>query len=251
MGERKYRVMVAEDEVLQLNSIVRKIHDSDLGFEVVATAQTGDVMRNLIDRQEPDAVFTDIQMPVMTGIELMEYICQNHPYTKVVLISGYSDFEYAKKAIQCKAFEYLLKPVTAEEMNKTLLRLHAALQELKRSSAPDASAAGVSPQACLEYLHDYLQNHYAEEFDMDTISEQLGYHPTYLSRLFEKRYSTSPTKYQTQLRMERAKYLLLHEPEVSVRRISELTGYPDQGYFSRIFKKQTGLSPNQYRAKNT
>ena len=94
-----YTVIVAEDEELLLNNLVHKIEKADPDFQVIGTAQTGAQALSLVEQMSPDVVFTDIKMPVMDGITLLTRIRDQFPFTKLVITSGFSDFEYAKKAI--------------------------------------------------------------------------------------------------------------------------------------------------------
>jgi len=75
----------------------------------------------------------------------------------------------------------------------------------------------------------------------------MNYSSSYLTKIFCMQYEISPSKYMISLRMSRAKYLLYHNQELSIKQIGEIIGYHDQGYFSRIFKKYVGISPLEYR----
>ena len=106
-----YTVIVAEDEELLLTNLVQKIQKADPDFLVAGTAQTGDQALALVEKLSPDLVITDIRMPVMDGITLLTKVREQFPFTKFIITSGFSDFEYAKKAITLKVSDYLLKPV--------------------------------------------------------------------------------------------------------------------------------------------
>ena len=123
-----YTVIVAEDEELLLNNLVHKIEKADPDFQVIGTAQTGAQALSLVEQMSPDVVFTDIKMPVMDGITLLTRIRDQFPFTKFVITSGFSDFEYAKKAITLKVSDYLLKPVDPDELQNVLLKIKQELQ---------------------------------------------------------------------------------------------------------------------------
>ena len=120
----KYTVIVAEDEELLLTNLVQKIQKADPDFQVAGTAQTGDQALALVEKFSPDLVVTDIRMPVMDGITLLTKIREQFPFTKFIITSGFSDFEYAKKAITLKVSDYLLKPITKNAFIERLEEIH-------------------------------------------------------------------------------------------------------------------------------
>jgi len=249
MNQPRYTVLIAEDEELQLHSLVRKVNDTGFGFGVIGTAQTGRHAQDLIIKKQPDVLITDIKMPLMSGIELLEFCHTRYPFIKVVITSGFSDFSYMKKAIECKVCEYLLKPVTAEDVQTMLLHVLAELQrEIRASSAAFAACeTGCSQEQQLALFHDYLVKNFSVELNLNETALKMNYSPDYLTKIFSQKYGCTPSKYVISLRMQKAQQLLRQNPDLSIRQIGELVGYPEQGYFSRMFKRQTGQSPHEYR----
>ena len=245
-----YKIVIAEDEELQLNSLVKKVEKFCPGFPVVGTAQTGSQAYKLICEKAPDILISDIRMPVMTGIELMEKARIMFPELQFIIISGFSEFEYARSAIRLQVSDYLLKPVETEELQKALNKIRLKLQE--RAQEESAAFNGDSENKTAEQVAfaviEYLQHHYNEEVNLNQIASALHYSPSYLTKIFVQQYDTTPSKYMISLRMQKAQQLLAHNPELSVRQIGETVGYPEQGYFSRIFKKYVGVSPLEYRS---
>lgn len=116
----KIRTVVVEDEIKILEHICRKIVELDDAFEIVGKAQNGLEAIELIERLRPQAVFTDISMPVMNGMEMIQKIRRLSPKTMIVIISGYSDFAYAQQAIRYGVSNYLLKPLENDLLIETL-----------------------------------------------------------------------------------------------------------------------------------
>lgn len=245
----KYTVVVAEDEELLLENLVQKIQKADPDFQVIGTAQTGEQALELVRKLSPDVVVTDIRMPVMDGITLLSRVREELPFTKFIVISGFSDFEYAKKAINLQVSDYLIKPVDPDELKEALGKikkdLHIAGNDYDKIF--NANAASLTPQQLASLLKDFMIKNFSNDINLNAIADHLNYSPSYLTKIFFNVYGCTPSKYLNNLRMNHAQHLLKHEPGLSVKQIGEICGYHDQGYFSRAFKKHTGKSPLEFR----
>jgi len=124
-----YKVMLVDDEEEVRFAIERKLDWNALGFEVVATAENGQEALEKAIEYEPDVVMTDIHMPFMNGLDFSRKLKEELPATKVVIFSGYDEFEYAKEAIKIEAEEYILKPIDAEELKSVFTRIKNRLDE--------------------------------------------------------------------------------------------------------------------------
>ena len=132
MAIYKYTVVAAEDEELLLGNLVKKIEQTGLGFRVIGTALTGSQAYDIVKEKNPDLLITDIRMPVMDGLQLIEKVRNHYPLTRFIITSGYSDFDYAKSAIRLRVSEYLLKPVEPDELYSPCF---GSEMNLKRSAA--------------------------------------------------------------------------------------------------------------------
>ncbi len=124
-----YRILLADDEEEVRKAIIRKIDWESLGFEVAGDADNGEEALEKIEQLKPDVVMTDIRMPYMDGLTLTARIRQKYPSIKVLIFSGYDDFEYAQQAIKLNVSEYILKPVNVEELTEILSRVRESLDE--------------------------------------------------------------------------------------------------------------------------
>lgn len=142
-----FRVMVVEDEPPIMRMIKAGIEAADSDFEVKSCCMNGQEAVETLKSDDYDIVFTDIKMPVMTGIELAGWIYENKPQTMVVILSGYSDFEYARQALTYKVFDYLLKPVSKDKLRELIERIRS---ELKKKGEPprDDDRSAVVILAC-------------------------------------------------------------------------------------------------------
>ena len=124
-----YSILLADDEEEVRKGIIRKIDWENLGFQVVGDAENGQEALEKIEQLKPDVVMTDIRMPYMDGLTLSKRIRQKYPSTKILIFSGYDDFEYAQQAIKLNVTEYILKPVNVEELTEILNRVRDNLDE--------------------------------------------------------------------------------------------------------------------------
>lgn len=143
-GNPNYRVVVAEDELPILENIVDKIHSLDFCFTVVGTATNGEDALEIIKQQQPHILFTDIRMPIMDGLELIKNALLIQPNLKIVIISGYDEFEYAQKAIRYGVTDYLLKPVKLARLSETAQKLYDSLRQSSAISEREIIASGLS-----------------------------------------------------------------------------------------------------------
>lgn len=118
-----YKLILAEDEEEVREGIVQQIDWAAYGFEVPEHAENGREAAEMIDRLLPDVVVTDIQMPFMNGLQLAEWIRSKHPDTKIIILTGYDEFEYAQKAIRLQIDEYILKPFSTQELIDIILKV--------------------------------------------------------------------------------------------------------------------------------
>lgn len=118
-----YKLLLVDDEEDVRDGLVEEIDWANLGFQVVDTAENGREAAELFDKQIPDVVVTDIQMPFMDGLQLAGWIREHYPMTKIIILTGFDEFEYAQKAIKLQIDEYVLKPFTSQELVDVVLKV--------------------------------------------------------------------------------------------------------------------------------
>jgi two-component system response regulator YesN len=244
-------VIVAEDEELILNSIVKKIHMANMGFRVIGSAQHGKEALELIEKFPPDVLFTDIKMPVMDGLELIKEVSYKYPYIIKIVVSGFNEFKYAQQALKYEVKDYLLKPLKKDALIDTLERIKIAYDSrqnvLKENVLKTKNNHSYSSSEIAHLVELYIKENYSQDINFDLISQNFNFNPSYLSKIFTKHIGENPSKYLISLRINKAKSLLLKQKELSVKEIGELVGYPNQYHFSHIFKMLTGKSPANFR----
>lgn len=124
-----FTIILADDEQQILYGMKNGIDWESLGFSVVGTAQNGKEALELIEEYHPDLLISDIKMPFMDGLELSKTIHENYINTKIILFSGWDDFEYARTAISYGVSQYIMKPIDYNEMQKLLTTMHGVTIE--------------------------------------------------------------------------------------------------------------------------
>lgn len=123
MSERLLRVFLVDDEKIIREGMKKLLNWQEDGFEICGEAANGKEALDRIRQTRPDIVITDLRMPGMDGLELVKILAERMRNIKVIVLTGYDEFEYAKEAVRSGVFDYLLKPVSPEELRQSLLRL--------------------------------------------------------------------------------------------------------------------------------
>lgn len=126
---RKFTIILADDEQQILLGMKKGIDWDTLGFVVAGIAGNGKEALELVEHTHADLLISDIKMPFMDGLELSEIIHEKCMNTKIILFSGWGDFEYARKAISYGVSEYVMKPIDFENMKKLLQDMHERLEK--------------------------------------------------------------------------------------------------------------------------
>lgn len=240
------RVLIVDDEVYMVDYI-KKIADWEAhGFDEVITAHGGSLARDYLKQYEPELLVTDIKMPKVSGLDLAEFVFENEMKTKVIIISGYGEFEFAQQAMRYGVSEYLLKPVLKADFVKTLERLfpEVELQEVGADGANEPDA--VNGYNICEMVKKYVEEHYGENLSLEVIASYVHLHPAYLSKVFKENENQNLSGYITNVRMEKAAQLL-QEPERKVHDVMEKVGYQKSQYFSKLFREKYGVTPVEYK----
>ena len=128
------KVFLVEDEAIIRRGIKKNVEWEKNGFTFVGEAGDGEYAYPQILKTEPDILITDIKMPFMDGLELSRLVKKALPDTKIIILSGYNEFDYAKEAITIGISEYLLKPVTAASLTAVLRKVREEIREEKEKS---------------------------------------------------------------------------------------------------------------------
>ncbi|MCR5734159.1 MAG: response regulator [Lachnospiraceae bacterium] len=125
----KYSVLLVDDEELVFQIMMKKVDWASMGFEIAGFANNGIEALEMAQEMCPDVVMTDIKMPYMDGLTLGKKLKGQYPNIKVIILSGFDEFEYAKEAVRMEAEEYLLKPINVSELTRVFTRIREILDK--------------------------------------------------------------------------------------------------------------------------
>ena len=235
------RVLLVDDEIMIREGFKRLFDWQAHGCAVVGEAADGVQALSQIDELSPDIVIMDINIPLMNGLKVIQMARLRRPDMAFIIVSGYDDFSYCREALKLQITDYLLKPVDYEEFGACIDSLRISLFERAVSGAEEKEESKTILQ-----LTRYLQEHLAEELSLQILADAFHLSAPYISQLFKNEIGVNFLSYLTNIRMERAKKLLV-STDLPIAEISQKAGYPDYRVFTKAFKKAEGVTPSQYR----
>ena len=239
---KKLRVLLVDDEIM-IREGFKKLFDWEAhGCEVVGEAADGMEALAQMDALDPDIAIMDINIPIMNGLKVIQLSRIKHPETAFVIVSGYDDFSYCREALRLQITDYILKPVDYEEFGTCIDNLKIALFQRQW----EKETVDLQEGRTIHSITRYLQEHMAEDVSLTVLAEQFHLSGQYISQLFKNEIGVNFLAYLTNIRMEKAKKLLL-STSMSIGEISEQLGYGDYRVFTKVFKKSEGITPSQYR----
>lgn len=248
-----YKLVIADDEYEIRNGLSHYFPWSDIGFEVVKLAENGKEALTYIETHCVDVLLCDIKMPLLTGIDVAKTIYTNHRDIKIIFLSGYKDFNFAKKAMEYGVKDYILKPTKYNELVDVFSRIKKELDAFhfdstsssefeKKTSSTDSLGYN---ERIIIIITDYIKDNF-RDVTLEDLSKIAHLNPQYLSKFFKEKTGMNISAYILKVKMEKAEELL-NNIEYKIYEISEMVGYSNPKNFTRTFKKYFGKNPRQYR----
>lgn len=250
-----YSIVLIDDEkgiIDGLKIIIRRYLPK---CEVVGCAYDGIEGYLQVLELSPDIVITDIRMLRRDGLEMIEMLLKEGVQSKFIILSGYAEFEYARKGMQLGVRYYLTKPVEELELQASVNQI---IQEIEASREKEAQGPGnrddmrsmpkelLKKKDVIAEIKAYILEHYNSKVSLAELSQRFYFNLHYLSQLFKEKTGLTYLEYLTQVRIEKAK-ILLEQSDYKVYEISQMVGYSDTAHFSKLFEKSVGCKPSQYR----
>lgn len=335
-------ILIVDDEPKIRKGLRHVVDWYEHKIKIVDSVANGEKAFEVIEQPDTkiDLVITDVEMPIMDGIELSRKVFENYPGIKIIILSGYDNFKYAKEAMKYGVTDYLLKPVDEDELLNTVLKLRKQIEDknysypeefensiiehinnfsskeltdvislifdyfnkerytlkqiigsinlmflnienkilpdgvsykdisnndefqsnnLSSTSSEDSRElflqcmlniaehkSSSKSLTIINQIKTYIRENLNSDMSLNSVASEFLLNPSYLSQLFKKHYDGGFSAYLIDLKMDKA-VKLLHDKNLKISEISELVGYSDVKYFSKLFKNKMGKKPSEYR----
>ncbi|MEK3890108.1 response regulator transcription factor [Bacillus sp. FSL K6-3431] len=248
-------ILIVDDEQQARQGLKRTLEGWGKEKNYVLSARSGKEALALFETNKIHLLITDIRMPEISGIDLLKALQKTNYQPVVIIISSYSEFEYAQEAIRLGVTNYLLKPFTKqklieavqdalkteEKINKTGILERVADEQLMKMES-ERSSMRDSIKNALEYIDMNIK----KQINLSETANHVHLNSSYFSVLFKEQTNMTFSEYITRKRLQAAKNLLIHS-DLTVEEISYAIGYQTPKYFIKLFKEHEEITPSKYR----
>lgn len=246
------RILIADDEPIERTIIERMIKKNfPENVEIVKAINGREAMQLYIEKQCQIALL-DIEMPGINGLDAADAIRKADKDAVIIFVTAFDEFDYAKRAISVHALEYLLKPLSEEELVTNLEEAIWLTQKsekkkpLLKADLQENHHENIKMNAVAENIRDYIAKHYKEDISLQDVAGSMNYSDAYFCKIFKQCFNKSFLVYLTKYRVDKAKTLLA-DMSTNIKDVSAEVGYRDSNYFARVFKRSEGITPTEYR----
>lgn len=262
------KVVIIDDEPIIVRGLQKAIKWEEIGCSVVGTAANGIEGIEVIRKEKPDILISDISMPGMDGLSMIAALKSEFSDMEITILTGFRDFDYAQEAIRLGVCRFLLKPSKMEELEEAVSAMMANLnnkavgdkteeEDLEKADNGEDESEGVAAEEVLDSAASsfivknalaFIEENYRERLKLADVADNVYVSQWHLSKLLNKYTGQNFSEILNNIRMEQAKKLLVN-PSLRIGDIAEEVGFLDMAHFSRVFKKLVGVSANEYRNK--
>jgi len=248
-----YKVVIIDDEPIIVEGISRMISWDHYNCRIVAAANDGVEGAEIIREHKPHIIITDISMPSVDGLAMIAGLKSEFPDMEVSILTGYRKFEYAQKAIRLGITRFLLKPSSMEEIEEAITAMVHNLQT--KNIQPDHDTLqcqgtdkldNEASNFIVNNAIKYIEQNYLHKITLSEVAEKTYVSQWHLSKLLNRNLEQNFSEILNSIRIKEAQKLL-RDPSLRIGDIAERVGFVDMAHFSRVFKKNIGISANEYR----
>lgn len=251
-------IVIVDDEPRTRQGLQRTLESWNNGEYSILTAESGDEVMQIAAESKIHILLSDIRMPEMSGLQLLKNIQNKGMSPVVIVISAYSEFEYAQEALRLGVVNYLLKPIGKKKLIEAVEDAIKVLEKQVRAGIielvvdkkiADASNKMDTTKDTIKKAISYIDQHLKEDLSLKEVAAHVHLNPSYFSVLFKEQLNLNFSEYVTRRRIQRAKELVV-STSLPITEIAEEAGYKTSKYFIKIFKEIEGMTPSAYRKAN-
>ena len=243
-----YKLLLVDDENLEREALTLFVKKSKLSEKIsqIQECANGSQLLQKIPLFQPDIIILDIKMPGLNGLEALKKIREEGCNALVIISSAYNQFDYAVSAMQLGVINFLVKPVKETDFIEALENAFVILEKAKKSEGEEVAEKDKALPESVQKICRYIEENYSKNINLDDIADHCSYSRYHISHIFHEASGFTVFSYLLEVRMKKARELLKNS-SLSIKEISSQIGFSDQNYFSNVFKRQTGLSPVEFR----
>ena len=251
-------IVIVDDEPRTRQGLQRTLESWNNGDFAILTAESGGDVLRIAEEKKIHILLSDIRMPEMTGLQLLKVIKEKGMSPVVIVLSAYSEFEYAQEALRLGVVNYLLKPIgkkklieAVEEAVKVLEKQVRAgiIEKVVDEKIVDAYTKMDSTKDTIRKAMSYIDQHLKDELTQKDVAAHVHLNPSYFSVFFKEQVKMNFSEYVTRRRIQRAKEIMI-STDLPISEIAEEAGYKTAKYFIKLFKENEGMTPSAYRKIN-
>jgi two-component system, response regulator YesN len=251
-------IVIVDDEPRTRQGLQRTLESWNNGEFTILTAESGEEVMGIAEERRIHILLSDIRMPEMTGLQLLKNLKEKGISPVVIVISAYSEFEYAQEALRLGVVNYLLKPIGKKKLIEAVDEAVKVMEKQVRAGMiekvvdkriADTNNKIDSAKDPIRKAIAYIDQHLKEELTLKDIAAHVHLNPSYFSVLFKEQANLNFSEYITRRRIQRAKELVI-STNLPINEIAEEVGYKTSKYFIKIFKEIEGITPSIYRKTN-
>ena len=235
-------ILIVDDEHREVAIIEHLLKGAPFNIKRIYKAYSLKETIEILKKYPVPVVLCDIEMPGGNGLELAEWIEDNKLETEIIYLTGHTDFSYVRTALRFGVVDYLVKPIERESLWTALKKAFSRIP-IVEEAGEERNAAEI-----VKDIKKYIYEQCSEDISRKEIAEKFFIHPDYLSHIFKEKEGVSFSLYLIKCRIEKAKKLL-GSTDMSIMKVSMMSGYSNPAYFTKHFKRITGITPKEYRAQ--
>jgi two-component system, response regulator YesN len=248
-------ILIVDDEPRTRQGLQRTLENWNDGEFSILTAESGEDVLRIAQERKIHILLSDIRMPEMTGLQLLKTLKDKGMAPVVIVISAYSEFEYAQQALKLGVVNYLLKPIGKKKLLEAVEDAVMVMEKQERAGLiervvdkkiADVSNKMDSTRDTIRKAMVYIDLNLKEEFTLKDVASHVHLNPSYFSVLFKEQVNLNFSEYVTRRRIQRAKELVI-STTLPINEVAEEVGYKTSKYFIKIFREIEGMTPSAYR----